>query len=95
MKSITIPQTALLTCMACLKIMLLDGRVPDEGACVELGIGYANQKRCYGIKTDTRSIEIDLDLNPMISECFIRIFKDFDGDKLIGQLEQYLEENEL
>lgn len=75
--------------------MMLDGRVPDEGACVELGIGYANQKRCYGIKTDTRSIEIDLDLNPMISECFIEIFKDFDGEKLIRQLEEYLAENEL
>ena len=75
--------------------MVLDGRVPDEGACVELGIGYANQKRCYGIKTDTRSIEIDLDLNPMISECFIRLFKDFDGEKLVEQLEQYLAENEL
>jgi len=75
--------------------MVLDGRVPDEGACVELGIGYANQKRCYGIKTDTRSIEIGLDLNPMISECFIKIFKDFDGEKLIEQLEQYLAENEL
>ena len=70
--------------------MVLDGRVPDEGACVELGIGYANQKRCYGIKTDTRSIEIDLDLNPMISECFIKLFKDYDGEKLIEQLEQYL-----
>ena len=75
--------------------MVLDGRVPDEGACVELGIGYANQKRCYGIKTDTRSIEIGLDLNPMISECFIKIFKDFDGEKLIEQLKQYLAENEL
>jgi nucleoside 2-deoxyribosyltransferase len=75
--------------------MMLDGRVPDEGACVELGIGYANQKRCYGIKTDTRSIEIDLDLNPMISECFIETFKDFDGEKLIRQLEEYLAENEL
>ena len=76
-------------------IMLVDGRVPDEGACVELGIGYANQKRCYGLKTDTRSIEIDLDLNPMISECFIKIFKDFDGNKLIEQLKQYLAENDL
>ena len=35
--------------------MLLDGRVPDEGACVELGIAYANGKRCYGVKTDARS----------------------------------------
>ncbi len=27
--------------------------------------------------------------------CFIKLFKDFDGDKLIEQLEQYLAENEL
>ena len=26
--------------------MVVDGRVPDEGACVELGIAYANGKRC-------------------------------------------------
>ena len=30
-------------------VMLIDGRVPDEGACVELGIAYASGKRCYGI----------------------------------------------
>ena len=27
--------------------MMLDGRVPDEGACIELGIAYASGKRCY------------------------------------------------
>ena len=26
--------------------VLFDGRVPDEGACVELGIAYANGKKC-------------------------------------------------
>ena len=35
--------------------MNLDGRVPDEGACVELGIAFGTGKRCYGFKTDTRS----------------------------------------
>ncbi len=75
--------------------MVVDGRVPDEGACVELGIGYANGKRCYGCKTDTRSLEIDLDLNPLISGCFIKIFKNFDGDKLIEELQKYLSENAL
>ena len=74
---------------------LVDGRVPDEGACVELGIGYALGKRCYGFMTDTRSLERVLDLNPIISGCFIKLFKDFDGDKLIGELRQYLSENEL
>lgn len=74
---------------------LVDGRVPDEGACVELGIGYAYGKRCYGFMTDTRSLERVLDLNPIISGCFIKLFKDFDGDKLIEELRQYLSENKL
>ena len=75
--------------------MVLDGRVPDEGACVELGIAYANDKRCYGIKNDARSLELDMDLNPMITGCFIKIFYDLDGSKLIQSLEDYLKENQL
>ena len=75
--------------------IMLDGRVPDEGACVELGIAYANNKRCYGFKTDSRSIELDLDINPMITGCCIKIFKDLDGEALIEELKQYLSENEL
>ena len=75
--------------------MNLDGRVPDEGACVELGIAYANKKRCYGAKSDVRSLEIDLDINPMLSGCFIKVFKNYDGDVLIELLEQYLSEHEL
>ena len=75
--------------------MVLDGRVPDEGACVELGIAYTNNKRCYGIKSDARSVEINLDLNPMIRGCFIKLFEDFDGEKLMESLQQYLSENEL
>lgn len=75
--------------------MLLDGRVPDEGACVEVGIAYANGKRCYGFKTDARSVEINLDLNPMITGCFTKLFKDLDGDSLLASLDQYLSENEL
>ena len=76
-------------------VMVLDGRVPDEGACVELGIAYANKKRCYGIKTDVRSLRKDLDINPMLSECFIKIFKDSDGDSLIKTLKEYLSKNDL
>ena len=75
--------------------MNLDGRVPDEGACVELGIAYASGKRCYGVKTDTRSVELGMDVNPMIAGCMIKLFKDYDGDSLIATLEQYLAENEL
>lgn len=75
--------------------MNLDGRVPDEGACVELGIAYASGKRCYGFKTDTRSVELGMDLNPMISGCMIKIFKNFDGDKLKEEIRQYLKDNQL
>ena len=75
--------------------MMLDGRVPDEGACVELGIAYASGKRCYGFKGDARSVELDMDLNPMISGCFIKLFYNLDEGELIKSLEEYLEENEL
>ena len=75
--------------------MNLDGRVPDEGACVELGIAYAKGKRCYGFKTDTRALELNLDINPMISECFIKLFENYDGDELAKEIEKYLDENEL
>jgi len=75
--------------------MNLDGRVPDEGACVELGIAYGNGKRCYGFKTDTRAAERGLDLNPMISGCMTKIFKNFDGDALIAEIDNYLSENQL
>jgi nucleoside 2-deoxyribosyltransferase len=46
-------------------VFIMDGRVPDEGACVEVGIAYALGKECYGLKTDTRSFIHSLD-NPMI-----------------------------
>ena len=74
---------------------LLDGRVPDEGGCVELGIAYAAGKRCYGFKSDARSLEPDLDLNPMITGCFTKIFYDLDGEKLLNSLKEYLENNQL
>ena len=74
---------------------LVDGRVPDEGGCVELGIGYAHNKRCYGFMTDTRSLELGLLLNPIISGALIKLFHDYDGEVLLGELRQYLSENEL
>ncbi|MCR4877008.1 MAG: nucleoside 2-deoxyribosyltransferase [Clostridiales bacterium] len=38
-----------------LLLFLMDGRVPDEGACFELGYCYARGKRCAVYKTDARS----------------------------------------
>ena len=75
--------------------MNLDGRVPDEGACVELGMAYVAGKRCYGFKTDTRSVEKNMDLNPLIAGCMIKIFKNYDGEKLIEEIKAYLAENDL
>lgn len=35
-------------------LFIFDGRVPDEGACFELGYAYATGKRCIGYRTDSR-----------------------------------------
>jgi len=43
----------------------MDGRVPDEGACVEIGIAYALGKECIGLKTDARGAFGGAD-NPMV-----------------------------
>ena len=75
--------------------MVLDGRVPDEGACVELGMAYAAGKKCYGFKNDARSVELDMELNPLIAGCFIKIFSDIDAEKLFASLEDYLNKNQL
>ena len=75
--------------------MNLDGRVPDEGACVELGMAYAAGKKCYGFKNDARSVELDMELNPLIAGCFIKIFSDIDAEKLFASLEDYLNKNQL
>lgn len=46
-------------------VFVMDGRVPDEGACVEIGLAYAYDKECFGFKTDSRSLMCDMD-NPLI-----------------------------
>lgn len=55
-------------------LILLDGRVPDEGACVELGIAHSHQTclgrkiLLIGLQTDVRSAYASLGMknNPMI-----------------------------
>lgn len=44
--------TAVRTCDAL--VFVLDGRVPDEGGCVELGMAYAWNKPCFALQTDCR-----------------------------------------
>ena len=53
-------------------LFVLDGRVPDEGACVELGIAYSHRRTTgtkrllVGLQTDSRAAFMDSKLNPMI-----------------------------
>jgi len=54
-------------------IYVLDGRVPDEGAAVELGIAYmakiagTKEKHLLGLHTDERATFRDAQFNPLIS----------------------------
>ncbi len=48
-------------------IIIMDGRVVDEGAAFELGYAYSKRKTCIGLKTDTRR-EIEGIDNPMVEE---------------------------
>ena len=51
-------------------LIILDGRVPDEGACVELGIAYSSKKNkdklLVGLQTDIRAAFLGSRLSPMI-----------------------------
>ena len=57
-------------------LFVLDGRIPDEGACVELGMAYTDKllkdrKRfIIGLHTDFRAAFIKSKLNPMLKLCF-------------------------
>jgi len=66
-------------------LLILDGRVPDEGACVELGMVYAQkylnhaQKTLVGLSTDPRFLFPDSKLNPMIQRAMDSIFETEEG----------------
>ena len=65
-----------------LVLAVLDGRVPDEGVCVEIGIAWATRnadgraRRVVGLKTDSRTWLPNDALNPMISEALDELFTD-------------------
>lgn len=66
-------------------LFLLDGRVPDEGGCVELGYAYATNKKCFLYKTDSRIYEENSEVNLMIEGCCkYKIFNDL--KKLIKEM---------
>lgn len=59
-------------------LLVMDGRVIDEGACFELGYAYSRGKLCIGLKTDVRSL-LPIGDNPMV-ECALReTFRDIYG----------------
>lgn len=80
-------------------LFILDGRVPDEGACVELGIAYAQRhltqqkKVLVGLRTDKRTAFAEAFLNPMISQALDRICLK-EGD-LLDYLKQMLADHEI
>ncbi len=65
-----------------LVLAILDGRVPDEGICVEIGIAWATRnadgraRRIVGLKTDSRTWLPTDALNPMIGEALDELFTD-------------------
>ena len=67
-------------------LFVLDGRVPDEGACVELGIAYTqkylekNNKQIIGLQTDVRAAFLGAKLNPMLK---IPLEQIFDTEELL------------
>lgn len=74
-------------------LIILDGRVPDEGACVELGMAYTqkylekNNKLLIGLQTDFRAAFLGSRLNPMLRMTLDKIF-DTEND-LITYLKQF------
>lgn len=62
-------------------LFILDGRVPDEGACVELGMAYTDKlihqknRLIVGLQTDNRAAFPTAKLNPMLALCFDQIFE--------------------
>ncbi len=66
-------------------LFVLDGRVPDEGACVELGLAYAARQLAgrprplVGLMTDGRGAEPGGKLNAMVGEALDAVLDDEDA----------------
>jgi nucleoside 2-deoxyribosyltransferase len=74
-------------------LFLLDGRVPDEGAALELGLAYAqkfllNQKKLLvGFSTERRTFSQDHKQNAMLAGALEQVFSDL--GELLEFLKQY------
>ncbi|MFA6679985.1 MAG: nucleoside 2-deoxyribosyltransferase [Candidatus Methanomethylophilaceae archaeon] len=69
-------------------LFLMDGRVPDEGACFELGYAYAKGKKCFALKTDVRTSEDGADNAMLVSSLNGNIAKDLQS--LLKMLRTFL-----
>jgi nucleoside 2-deoxyribosyltransferase len=74
-----------------LVVFVMDGRVPDEGACVEIGLAYAYNKECFGLKTDSRSLMDNMDNPLIIGAVKGRIARSF--PELESLLKSYIKDN--
>ena len=72
---------------------VLDGRVPDEGACVELGLAHAHKqlrgtkRLLVGLQTDSRVAFVGSKLNPMVRVPLERVVEA--EDELLKFLEDH------
>ena len=77
-------------------LFVLDGRVPDEGACVELGIAYGQKhllqqdKLLIGLHTDMRWVFPGEKLNAMISGALDCTFGN--KDELLAKIQAFRSE---
>jgi nucleoside 2-deoxyribosyltransferase len=80
-------------------LFMLDGRVPDEGACVELGIAWSQKtlqqpnKLLIGLHTDRRGAFPGTKLNAMIQGALEYVAPD--EDTLLAALTYYRERGSL
>lgn len=68
-------------------VYIMDGRVPDEGAAIEIGMAFKGGKTCIGLKTTNISFIEDED-NSMIDGCLTE--KHRSVDDLLNGLKKYL-----
>lgn len=82
-------------------LMILDGRVPDEGTCVELGIAHENkfannkEKMLIGYSTDMRVFSDKFKFNAMLLGALDYVIYNEDDlfEKIIEFRNEYSEEN--
>ena len=76
--------------------VFLPGALPDHLSAVQPPFGhdhgaFAHGKPCYGVKTDVRAAERGMDLNPMLTGCFTRIFSAEEKADAFAALSEYID----